>query len=260
MLEFKEITSKDNHKIKLIRSLQKSAKERKEKGLFVIEGIRICKDAVSNGITVELLVLSKSLYEKSSDDIIYLANHTRNGIIVSDSLFKTISDTVSPQGVIALAVIPVVSKCIDSSGRYIALENLSDPSNIGAVARTAEALGIDGIIVSGDSCDIYSPKSLRASMGTLLRIPLYFCKDIIPFLAQNNLKGYACIPRNNADVKIGEYKFGGGDVLIIGNEANGLCENTIKNAYKTATISMSGKAESLNAAVAASISMWELLK
>ncbi|MBO7520069.1 MAG: RNA methyltransferase, partial [Clostridia bacterium] len=189
-----------------------------------------------------------------------LSKNAKKGVSVSDDLFKKISDTVSPQGIIAVAKMPEPLKTLDSRGRYIALENIADPSNIGAVARTAEALGACGLIISGDSCDVFSPKALRASMGTLLRMPLYFCEDITDCLSKNSLRGFACIPRDTADLKMGGFNFADGDVVIIGNEANGLSEKTVQGAYKTVTISMRGRAESLNAASAAAIALWELTR
>lgn len=258
MLEFTEIRAKDNRLIKLVTLLQKSKKSRDKNGLFVLEGLRICKDAALCGVAFDTLVVSESASERLSEEIKEFEYCTKKGVLVSDSLFKKISDTVSPQGIMAVARIPSAQKPIDPKGRYVALESVADPSNIGAIARTAEALGISGIIISGDGCDPFSPKALRASMGTLLRIPLYSCDDMSDFLNKNSLRGFACIPRNNADLKMGEFKFSDGDVVIIGNEANGLTEKTVSGSYKTVTIGMRGKAESLNAASAAAIAMWEL--
>ena len=260
MLEFTEIKAKDNRLIKLTTLLQNSSKARKVNRLFVLEGLRICKDAALCGVEFDTLIVSKTAQGKLAADIKELSSYAKRGVEVPDDLFKKISDTVSPQGIIALARIPESSKPVDSRGRYIALENLADPSNVGAISRTAEALGVSGLIISGDSCDVFSPKALRASMGTLLRIPLYFCKDINAFLSNNSLSGFAAIPSGNADLKMGEFPFKDGDAVIIGNEANGLSEQTISGAYKTVTIKMRGKAESLNAASAAAISIWELMR
>lgn len=260
MLEFTEIFSKDNQYIKLVTLLQKSSKARKEKNLFVLEGLRICKDAALCGVDFKVLIVSKSAMLKFGREIDELSCFAQRGVLISDDLFGRIGDTVSPQGIIAVAKISVHPGSIDTAGRYIALESVSDPANIGAIARTAEALGISGMIISGDGCDVFSPKALRASMGTLIRMPLYFCDDIITFLKDNSLRGFSCIPLDTAEIKIGDFEFSDGDVVIIGNEANGLSARTVKEAYKTATIGMRGKTESLNAASAAAIAMWELIK
>ena len=259
MPEFIEITSKDNPLIKFVSNLQSSSKHRKEAQLFVLEGLRICDDAHQNNIKFDKLIVTKNALEKNADAINSFAKNSENCYVLREDLFKKISDTNSPQGIIALAKIPESFTCISKVGRYIALENLSDPSNLGAIARTAEALGVDGIILSSDSCDPYAPKSLRSSMGTLLRLPLYLTDDIIETISKNGLRAYACVVDRSAEC-ISKIDFTDGDVLLIGNEANGLSEHAKSNSYKNITIKMQGKAESLNAAAAAAIAMWEMVK
>ncbi len=259
MPEFIEITSKDNPLIKFVSELQSSSKRRKEAGLFVLEGLRICDDAYQNNIKFDKLIVTKSAFEKHTDFIENLKKISDCCYIFREDLFKKISDTNSPQGIIAVAKIPQNSDIISGKGRYIALENISDPSNLGAIARSAEALGVDGIIITSDSCDPHSPKSLRSSMGTLLRMPLYITDDIVKFINDNKLRAFACVVDRNAH-SISKIEFCDGDVLLIGNEANGLSENTKLNSYQCITIKMNGKAESLNAAAAAAIAMWEMVK
>lgn len=260
MRNFRLITAKDNQIIKLAALLQKSPDARKENGLFVLEGLRLCKDAMAAHIKFQTLIMSESAILKLQSDLEDLTANASDLVRIPDELFKKISDTVSPQGVLAIAKMPAISAPVLKDGRYIALEHIADPGNIGTIARTAEALGISGIIISGDSCDIYSPKVLRASMGTVLRVPIYVCDNVLEFLSDNNLRAFACVPSDLADLKFGKFSFSGGDAVIIGNEANGLLESTIAGSYKTITISMRGKAESLNAASAAAIAMFELMK
>ncbi|MBR5473352.1 MAG: RNA methyltransferase [Clostridia bacterium] len=259
MPEFIEISSKDNPLIKFVSHLQSSAKQRKEQGLFVLEGLRICSDAYENNIKFDKLIVSKNALNKHNETITQFANNSKVSYILKEELFKKISDTNTPQGIIAVAQIPEKKDKISTNGRYIALENLADPSNLGAIARTAEALGVDGIIISTDSCDPYSPKCLRSSMGTLLRMPLYITDDIVDFIALNNLNSYACVVDRDAD-SIATQNFCDGSVLLIGNEANGLSDKAKNMAKHRITIKMSGKAESLNAAAAAAIAMWEMVK
>lgn len=259
MPDFIEITSKDNQLIKFVSGLQSSSKHRKETGLFVLEGLRICDDAYQNNIKFDKLIVTKNALEKHNSFINDFANISDSCYILREDLFKKISDTNSPQGIIAVAHIPQNNDKLSNSGRYIALENLSDPSNLGAIARTAEALGIDGIIITSDSCDPYSPKCLRSSMGTLLRLPLYIADDIVGFVNKNNLRAFACVVDKSA-TSISSVNFCNGDVLLIGNEANGLSPYTKQNAFDCVTIHMRGKAESLNAAAAAAIAMWEMVK
>lgn len=260
MKDFKEITSKENSLIKLISQLQTSNKARKENGLFALEGLRICFDAFDNGILFDKLIISYTALEKYPEDIEKLGQKAEECYKIPDSLFKKISDTTSPQGIITVAKIPEAnSQKIDSKGRYIALENIADPSNLGAVARTAEALGVTGIILSHGGCDPYSPKSLRASMGTLLRLPVIVLDDFANLLKKSGLKTYAAVVDGDAKSAT-DIRFADGSVLIIGNEANGITDETKDLSDEQITIRMSGKAESLNAAVAAAILMWEMMK
>ncbi len=253
------ITSKDNSLIKLVCSLQSSLKARKENGLFVLEGKRICDDAYCCGIRFDKLIISETAYNKYYEAIEKFSKNSDEFYKIPDSLFKKISDTTSPQGIIAVAKMPEKSLEIDKGGKYIALENINDPSNLGAISRTAEALGVSGIILSSDSCDPYSPKSLRASMGTLLRMPVIVLDDFVECLSKSSLKTYACVVDNDA-IRITDVEFSSGSVLIIGNEANGLSDAAKEKADFRITIQMCGKAESLNASVAGAIAMWEMMK
>lgn len=258
-MNFKAISSKDNSLIKLVSSLQTSAKVRRENGSFVLEGLRICDDASQNGIRFDKLIVSQNALEKFKKEIEIFSKNSAEHYVLPDNLFKKISDTSTPQGIIAVAKILENNKEIDKNGRYIALENLSDPSNLGAISRTAEALGVTGIIISDNSCDPYSPKVLRASMGTLLRMPLIIFKDFANEIKNCGLKSYSCVVDSDA-LDINSVNFCDGSVVIIGNEANGISDETKKASDEKITIKMSGKAESLNAAIAASIAMWEMMK
>ena len=259
MERFIKITSKDNDIIKRISDLQSSAKKRKEEGIFVLEGQRLCCDALINGFDIMALAVSETAMERLESDCHKLAEIAQASYILSDRIFEKISDTVTPQGIICLCKIPNFDlNKIDKKGKYIALENLQDPSNLGAISRTAEALGINGIIISG-GCDPYSSKSLRASMGALLRLPVIRVSDILDFSKSYGFTTYASVVDKTAD-KINDMRILEGSIVLIGNEGNGLDALTIERCDKTFTIPMSGNAESLNAAVAASIIMWEMCK
>ncbi len=259
MDNFIEITSKDNPLIKLVGCLQASSKARKENGFFVLEGLRICKDAYENSIRFDKLIVTKNALEKYAEDIEKFQKVSDKTYLLTENLFRKISDTDNPQGIIALAKFPEIETEISKMGRYIALENIADPANLGAVSRTAEALGVSGIILSSNGCDPYSPKSLRSSMGTLLRMPLYIVDDVSEFISLSGLRSFACVV-DKAAKSINKIDFTDGDVVLIGNEANGLTDAAKASAYESITIPMNGKAESLNAAAAAAISMWEMMK
>lgn len=259
MEKIKIITSKDNSLIKLVCALQGSVSARKEHNLFVLEGLRICDDAVTSGIKFDKLIVSETAYSKYDEAVQNFAQNSRDCYKIPDSLFKKISDTTSPQGIIALAAMPRKNTTIDKKGRYIALENINDPSNLGAISRTAEALGVSGMILSSGGCDPYSPKSLRASMGTLLRMPIILFDDFADGIKESGLKSFACVVDSSAK-SITDTAFCDGSVVMIGNEANGLTEKVKETADSQITIRMSGKAESLNASVAAAIAIWEMMK
>ena len=260
MSDFKAITSRENSLIKLVSSLQTSAKKRRENGLFVLEGLRICLDAMENSIRFDKLIISDTAIKKYSDTVNSFALNSDECFVIPDSLFRKISDTKSPQGIIAVCKIcDRKSSEINPRGRYVALENVADPANLGAVSRTAEALGADGLILSADGCAPYSPKALRASMGTLLRVPVFIFNDLAGELKKSGLKSFACVVDKNAE-SIKEQSFNDGSVVIIGNEANGITDETKAAADKLVTIPMSGRAESLNAAAAAAIAVWEMMK
>ena len=260
MRAFNIITSRENPLIKLVAALQVSSEKRKRNGLFVLEGLRICKDACDNGIKFDKLIVSDAAAEKYAADTEKFSLISDECYKIPDSLFKKISDTKTPQGIIAVAKMPVTGSCgIDKNGKYIALENVADPSNLGAISRTAEALGVNGIILSSDGCDPYSPKALRASMGTLLRVPVFVTESFAETLKSTGLKRYACVVDKTAE-SIKEQSFENGSVVMIGNEANGLTDSAKQSADVLVNIPMTGRAESLNAAAAAAIAMWEMMK
>lgn len=259
MQVFNKITSRENSLIKLTSELQRSAKKRQETGLFVLEGLRICKDAFDNGIRFDKLIVSKSAFDKFNDEITLFSSSSNECYLLPDSLFKKISETDTPQGIIVLCFRPENTALNFKKGRFVGLENLQDPSNLGAIARSCEALGADGILLSQNCCDPFSPKSLRASMGTLLRVPVITLKNFAEDIKNLGLKSFACVVDENA-LSIRNAEFCDGCVVLIGNEANGLTEATVNHSDCSITIPMKGNAESLNASVAAAIAIWEMTK
>ena len=148
------------------------------------------------------------------------------------------------------------------TGQYVLLENLQDPSNVGAIFRTAEALGVDGIILTEGCASCFSPKALRAGMGAMFRIPIFLTNDAAADMtaaAGRNMRPMAAVPREGA-ADVTKIRFFRGAVMCIGNEGNGLSEGLIEACPEKVTIPMNGRAESLNAATAAAILMWEMTR
>ena len=232
--------------------------------MFFIEGARLSCDAALSGVEIKDYFVTEKALSKYSEYISSVQNVAERGFVVSEEVAEKLSDTKNNQGVFC------VCKTLDKktnigkikyNGKYIALEDVSNPSNFGAVVRTAEAVGLSGVIVSG-GCDVYNPKSLRASMGSLFRLQVVVCDDLVKLLTElreNGMKVYAGVPDSNA-LKITQADMSDGVVCIIGNEGNGITAETIAAATSTVTIPMKGRAESLNAAAAASIMIWEMMR
>lgn len=257
------IKSRANETVKEIKRLNSSPSYRRERGLFVIEGPKLCCDAAQSKTELYGLFYTQkalSAYGGELSQLIALAGHSA---VISEDISDYLSQTKTPQGVFCIAKTLDKKQAdykIDKDGVYILLENIQDPANLGAIARSAEALGASGIFVSG-GCDIYSPKAQRASMGALLRINIFEVDNVlekINFLRSEGLRVFASTPRENA-VEITKIS-PGGVVCVIGNEGAGVSREVFEACNGAVTIPMSGRAESLNAGAAASIIMWELLK
>ena len=255
-----KITARTNEKIKHAVRLGESASLRKQAGEFFLEGARLCFDAVQTGIEIkQAFFTAKALwkYSEYTESII-----AKSGVCyeISAEVSQKLSDTENPQGVFCIcAVRNEASTALNPKGKYIALENLQDPSNLGAVCRSAEALGLDGLIVSG-GCDIYNPKALRAAMGSSLRIPVITAESLPDLIREANASGMqtlASVPRSTA-TDIRKISMDGGVICCVGNEGSGLSEETISVCTSPVTIPMSGRAESFNASAAAAILAWEL--
>lgn len=260
----KKIVSVQNSKIKQIAKLVSSARERKKTGIFVVEGVRLCRDAFFSGVKIRELYFTSDASQKYVEDVRLLSSGAQVSFEISDEVSKKISDTESSQGVFACCE-QTENECDLSDlilqGKYAVLENVQDPSNLGAVARTAEALGMDGLILIS-CCDVFNPKAQRASMGALFRIPFVRIADIdemFAFAQKNKMMTVATVVDSSAE-KINKTDFSGGILLIIGNEGNGIKKSTSERCNKRVTIPMRGRAESLNASMAACIAMWEVLR
>lgn len=257
------IKSKDNPKIKLFKKLLSSKKERYRYKLFALEGSRLVFDALKSGAEIRQIYFTKSAVQKHNDDIEKLPEDMRVSII-SDEIGNYISATEHTQGVFAqcsFADNTTVSGKIKNSGRYAVLYKLQDPGNAGMIIRTADALGLDGVIFC-ESCDVYNPKVVRATMGSMFRVPVF--RDInedelFSALSDAGIESFAAVvDRNAQDVK--KIDFSKGGAVFIGNEGNGLDREITAKCAERITIKMNGNTESLNAAMAAGIIMWELMR
>ena len=251
------ITSRENPHIKAAIRLRNSAAERCALGKFFLEGFRLCADAFGSGCAPDELYITAQARAKYSTASLEQAS--AQVFEITESVAQKLGDTQHPQGV--FAVCGAKEACVDfwqPAGKYIAPENIQDPGNLGAIARTAEALGLAGLAV-GSGCDPWHPKALRASMGALLRLPLMRTDSLPAALRASGLPCYAAVPdRETASVLACDFTSGG--ILVIGSEAGGLTEEALAACKHTITVPMPGRAESLNAAAAATILMWEMVR
>ena len=259
-----KITSKANDRVKFAVKIRESSSLRRQENLFFAEGARLCFDAASSGVGIAEMYVTEKALNKYTDYVRLVEEVAERSFLVSEDVAEKLSDTKNNQGVFCLC--KTLDKNINIgkikyNGKYIALEGVSNPANFGAVVRTAEAVGLDGVIVSG-GCDIYNPKSQRAAMGSLFRLNVVEVEDLpkaLKNLSENGMAVLAGVPDSNAE-KLTEVDMSGGVVAVIGNEGNGITEETCAVATKLVTIPMKGRAESLNAAAAASIIIWEMMR
>lgn len=257
------VTSKDNQWVKEWRRLGDSAKYRRETGLFAIEGARLCGDALRSGVTLEVVLYTASALAVYGSVVEPLLASAQTVVEISPELSRHMSDTINPQGVFCIAKMLDNSLIIDKIniiGIYSALEDIQDPGNLGTIIRTAEALGLSGLLLSDGCCDVYNPKVLRSSMGGVFRMPLMRVGNMtqaVKALQEKGLTAYACVVDANA-TPITDAGFGPGSIAVIGNEGNGLKPETVEACCHAVTIPMTGRAESLNASMAAGIILWEM--
>ncbi len=257
------ITAKTNEKIKAAVRLRDSAKSRREEASFFIEGARLCADACNN-VAVERFFYTAKAKEKYPSEVSLLLERAAESCEVSEEIASKLSDTFSPQGIFCVCKTLDKNHYIDkiySNAKIVALENIQDPSNLGAIARTAEALGIGGAILCG-CCDIYNPKAQRAAMGSLLRLPIVTVDSMSGAMKELEAKGFVTLSSTPSETAkdITKTDIGEKTVCVIGNEGNGVTEETASSCMHRVRVPMKGRAESLNASMAAAIIMWELMR
>ena len=255
---FKEIFSKDNPLIKTIRAL-KTKSGRKKHGMFFIEGTRIIEEAISFlPDKIHSIVLSYS-YNGTYPNKAKEYAKTFDCFLVPDSLFNEISDTETPQGVLAV-IRKEDTKISDFSfdeSRIVILDCVCDPGNIGTIIRTAEAMGFNSIFLTKGCTDIYSPKVLRSTMGSVFRTKIFeglTTEDINLIKQREYTLASTALQENSVFLKNASTprKL----AIVIGNEANGVSDEILSISDLILKIPMHGKTESLNAAVAAAIVMY----
>lgn len=253
------ITATSNKRIKWLVSLSEKAKERKKEQVFLVEGSKMFEEADEKYIRE--VYVSESYIEKNGIS----EKLKKTGYeIVSDEVFKKISDTRSPQGILCVmkqyqyTLEDVLTK---ENQTLVLLEDIQDPGNLGTILRTGEGAGIDGVIMTKDTVDIYNPKTIRATMGSIYRMPFIYVdslKETIEKLQDKGIVVYAAHLKGKAYYD--SFDFKKGCAFLIGNEGNGLKKETADLADFYLKIPMEGQVESLNAAIATTLLMYEAFR
>ncbi len=252
------ISSTKNEQVKNVIELKKKAKARNEAKLFVVEGVRMVSELPKE--RTEKVYVSES-FMKNPENEAFLARYPRYEV-VTDSVFGAMSDTQTPQGVLALVrqYEYGMDDLLQTEGaaHLMILENLQDPGNLGTILRAGEGAGITGLIMSRDTVDIYNPKVIRSTMGSVFRVPFFYTDDLFATVGELQARGIRLFAahlggKNNYE----EEDYTGNIGFLIGNEGNGLTDELSQKADTWVKIPMAGQVESLNAAIAASILMFE---
>lgn len=251
------ITSTSNPQVKNLNALNKRAKERKSQGLFIVEGRKMFEEAPREWI--QKVYVSESFFADSEHQTALMGIEYE---VVSDSVFKSVSDTQTPQGILTVVAMPkwdfteVMAK---ENGSYLFLESIQDPGNLGTMLRTGEGAGITAIIANRTTVDLYNPKTIRSTMGSIYRVPFFVVDDFettIQTMQKQGVKFYAAHLKGSNMYDVPDYT--GATGFLIGNEGNGLTDTVADLADEYIKIPMEGSVESLNAAIAATILMYEV--
>lgn len=253
----KTITSKDNPTYKLAAKLTKR-KYRDETGMYLIEGIKPLEDAISAGMRIEQIFVTEKSREHGLPE--------EDMILLNERLFEELSDTRCSQGVVAMvnqqeSSNDMLLRLAEGDGGILVLDRVQDPGNLGTMIRTAEAAGMAGVILIKGCVDPYSPKVVRSAAGSLFRVPIIQKVDTDNLIEAAKATGRRlAVTALEGAVDYDRAGLGGRDMIVIGNEGRGVSDSFMKASDLKIKIPMAGSIESLNAAVAAGILMYESQK
>ena len=259
------ITSRENPAVKQYTALASSRRRRREDGRFTTEGVKLTLEAFTAGYTPEALFLTQDLPDSVRRLLMPAAAACRRLYEISPSVAAKLAGAVSPQGVFGVFMMldnrtqPVK---IGSNGKYLLLSSLQDPGNVGTILRTAAAFGTDGVILSADCPDLYAPKVLRASMGGVFRARACVSDDLSASIAALRAAGvpvWAAMPAEGS-VSLRDISLHGGGAVVVGNEGGGIAPELAALCDGALTIPMEPGCESLNAAMAAGVILWEMYR
>ena len=247
----KELNSAANPRVKQWRQLL-TASGRRAHRLFLADGEHLCQEALKAGFVEALLVQTDR--REQYEALLAMADEP---ILVSPQVMKALSDSVTPQGCLVVCRIPEPVPLREAGPRLLALNRLQDPGNLGTIWRTLDAAAFDGLLVDPGCADPFSPKAVRASMGAVFRVPVFACEDLS--LALDSIPHTLVAGDLHGDPYYSHPPFGDRVCLLVGNEGAGLDEQLLRRAHHRLKLPIPGGAESLNAAVAAGLMIYDVL-
>ena len=253
------ITSISNAQVKQVCAYVQKAKERRKDGIFVVEGPKMFEEAPADRIYK--VYLTQSFLDKHREGNIHGKLLETGYELVSEEVLAKMSDTQTPQGILCLVKWPqyqLEELLLSREGVFVVLEDLQDPGNLGTIIRTGEGAGIAGVIMTRETVDIFNPKTIRATMGSIYRVPFVYVQDIAEAVAKLKTAGITVYAAHlKGELYYDAFDYTGGSAFLIGNEGNGLKEQTANLADTYVKIPMAGQVESLNAAIATTLFMYE---
>lgn len=254
------ITSSANGKVKQVVQWQKKARERRDAGIFLTEGFKLFRETPEESVCE--VYLTEEALERAEKDAGLPEKLQRTGYeVVSAEVFQKMSDTKTPQGILCVVRRPAYDLgCLleKPAPLFVILESLQDPGNLGTILRTGEGAGVTGVILGGECADIFHPKTIRATMGSVFRVPFVCVEDLsgtVCLLRRKGVRTYAA--HLSGETYYDQASFHEGTAFLIGNEGNGLSGEIVSQADSLLKIPMEGRVESLNASVAAALLLYE---
>lgn len=259
-----QLLSKDNPRVKDYCKLNMGKQMRRREQKFTLEGTKLCREALLHGVAIDYAFITP---EWAAENAVFLDELKEKQVPlyeIGKAIEGRISDLSTPQGVFCVCeVLPQIERsALYKKRKILALYDIQDPGNLGTMVRSADAFGFDAVVLSKESCDLFSPKVLRSAMGSVFHLPYHIAGDMDEFeqdMAGNGLVSAAAVLQG-ADLIADGCNLPAIHLLYIGNEGNGLPQAFAERCSHRITLAMKGKAESLNAATAAGILMWELSK
>ncbi|AYE35559.1 TrmH family RNA methyltransferase [Clostridium septicum] len=253
------IESKDNALFKATKKL-KEKKNRNKEGKYIIEGFRLIEEAFKANMQVEYIILSEESQNKLNEYLSEYIDKNSKIYVLSGNLISQLTSTEHPQGVVAVVKNREMPKEINGDF-YLLCDKVQDPGNLGTIIRTAHAAGVDGIILTKGTVDIYNDKTIRSTMGSIFYVPIIYEDENLNFLNKLRNEGFSLVSTSLEESKdFFKEDLRGKVILSVGNEGNGISEEIFSLSDKKVKIPMPGGAESLNVAVATSIILFEKVR